>query len=96
VVGLIKPKLCQNCYEHIEHTSRIHQIYNYFPLCYHYPDLSHSYDGIRQQQDTTSVIGKSNRPYLKSDYKIMIDSLGWKGMPLVSIKRLDLSKIKKL
>lgn len=90
-VGLMNWELCHNCWEHVEYTARIHKEFNFNPVFNHYPDISNSWEYIKMQ-GLPSSIGSNN--YIQEDKIKMLNSLQWKHLPEVSIKRLDLSLIK--
>lgn len=93
-VGLMSPKLDKNCWEHIEHTIKIHQIYNYNPIFYHFPDIKNSWHYILMQ-DIPSIINSPEQQNIVQKYKkIMLNNLRWKSLPDVSIKRFDLTSLK--
>lgn len=48
-VGILNKKLIRNCWEHIEHTYRIHRYYNFNPLFYNFLDVSDSDNYIIDQ-----------------------------------------------
>ena len=91
-VGMMNPALNNNCWEHVEHTARIHKEFNYQPSFNHFPDIVNSWEYIKMQR-LPSVIGNKPIDILNNDKRIMLNSLGWVNYPLVSIKRFDINNI---
>lgn len=80
--GLMNEKLCHNCWEHIEYTARIHKIFKYNPVWWHFPDIIDSYEYIKLQKISGSI-PQHNKKILEIDKNLMFKLLGWNGFPLV-------------
>lgn len=87
-VGLMNTNLCHNCWEHIEHTARIHRAFRYQPNFWHFPDLIDSNEYLKHQR-IPSIINTPKSIYDTDKIK-MFNSLGWKSLPAVDIKRLKI------
>jgi len=96
-VGLMNQKLCYNCFEHVEHSARIHQYYNYQPVFGHFPDYIDTYKYI-QYQKIKSIIGDSRKfkEYQPSWFEF-IRSLGWEnGIPKNQNKKFQLPNVEQI
>ena len=91
-VGLMNPNLSQNCWEHVEHTARIHQLYNYQPQFYHFPDVKNSWHSILMQSTKTSIYNTTD--IIQQEKRKMLKILGWKSLPYVSLKQFDINSLK--
>jgi hypothetical protein len=90
-VGLMNERLCHNCWEHIEHTARINKYYKYNPEFYHFPDISNSWEYLRLQKTAPAIVKDEQYDrWMEEGKRIMVQSLGWQCMPIVSIKKLTI------
>ena len=87
-VGRYAEELNHNCWEHIEHTARIHQKYNYDPEFFAFPDIHNSWEQIRYMSG--KKITSTPKDIIEKDKQKMFNNLGWKNFPLESIKKLRL------
>ena len=88
-VGLFNKDLSHQCWEHIEHTARVHKAFNFQPEFFHFPDVKDSWEMIKYQK--VPSVCNVEKSILDKDKQIMFKSLGWKNFPLESIKRLDIT-----
>ena len=90
-VGLMNEQLNHNCWEHIEHTARINRYYRFNPEFYHFPDVSNSWEYVRLQKTAPAIVKNEQYDrYIDEGRNIMIRSMGWQGMPMVSIRKLTI------
>ena len=92
-VGLMNPLLCHNCWEHVEYTARIHQVYNYSPVFFHFPDIIDSCEYLKLQKLKSTI---NSNEYVDTDKRLMCSLLNWKNFPEISIKRFNSKTIKNL
>ena len=88
--GMCSKELNHNCWEHIEHTARIHRDFNYDPPFFAFPDIHNSWEQVRYMHG--KKISSTHKDVIEKDRQKMFKMLGWKNYPLETTKRLKLDK----
>jgi len=81
-VGLMNEDLCHNCWEHIEHTYRIHKEFKFKPVWWHFPDYKFSESSIFYQKGCGSSINRLTDVQLKNK-RVMFKALGIPRFPIL-------------
>jgi len=86
ITGLMDESFCNNMWEHVEHTIRIHRDNGYIPWVWHFPDLSYSSEMIRYQNIESSI--KKDSVLVDKEMNRMWNKFG--GFQPIDIQRLKI------
>jgi len=91
--GMMDERFCHNCWEHLEHTARIHREFGYRPAFWHFPDVAASFELLKyQRMQQNNNLGKTNDEWLKKDRLLFMQLMGWDDFPPLSKKMLAIEK----